>query len=137
MAQLPPNSVALYRILTEKSFLGFGQYRDLTVGDILNLDEDYIVWAYATCDKISLHKSIIERLGIREIPKPGHDVSVLYEYRDKKREGLTDEELLHGRVKLARRIKGRAISRMISVKNATHQSKARLQAINHGHMKAK
>ena len=44
MAELPQNSRALYRICTKKSVIGFGKYADLTVGDVLKIDKQYIVY---------------------------------------------------------------------------------------------
>ena len=48
-AKLPEGSRALYRIMTEKSTLGFGKYADLKVGDVIKVDPSYIVFAYYNC----------------------------------------------------------------------------------------
>lgn len=135
MIELPKNSVARYRICTEKSVLGFGKYADLTVGDILKVDEEYIVWAYATLPKISFHKSILERLGIRQIEKPGTDFRVLYAWRDDRSAQFTEEQKMHGAYikKIGRRKE--AYARLMQAKRATTFTKGQLQAINHGHKK--
>jgi len=135
MAQLPAGAVALYRIMTEKSLPGFGKYADLPVGDILKVDPDYIVWMYATFDKISLKKDIIERLGIREIKKPGNDPEVFKEYLRARSEGYTQEERKHYFMKKAAGRKAAAIAQYIRVRDAANLTKRELQAINHGHKK--
>lgn len=136
MAKLPPNAVPLYRICTKKSRLGFGQYSDLVVGDIMRLDPQYIVWCYGHYDKISFCDEILTELEIPKIPKPGTDELLVWKWRDAQSAKFTEEERFHGRVKKARMMKGRAIARCINVEKATYQSKAELQAINHGHLKA-
>jgi hypothetical protein len=135
MAQLPPNAVPLLRICTKKSRLGFGQYSDLTVGDIMRLDPQYLVWCYGHFDKISFCDEILTELEIPPIPKPGTDERLVWRWCDARAAKFTEEEKFHGRVKKARMMKGRRMSQYISVKNATYQSKAELQAINHGHLK--
>lgn len=136
MAKLPPNAVPLYRICTKKSRLGFGQYSDLVVGDIMRLDPQYIVWCYGHYDKISFCDEILTELEIPKIAKPGTDERLVWKWLDAQAAKFTEEEQFHGRVKKARQMKGRRMSQYISVKNATTFSKRELQAINHGHLKA-
>lgn len=137
MAQIPTDAVARYRICTEKSLLGFGKYADLPVGDILKIDEEYIVWAYAFKEKISFKKEILERLGVREIEKPGTDESVLWDWKKKREEGYTKEQRLHGVFAKARGKKKQAIAILRRACRETSFTKGQLQANNHGHIKLK
>ncbi len=133
MAQLPAGAVALYRIMTEKSVPGFGKYADLPVGEILKVDPDYVVWLYATYDKISLKKELIERLGIREIKKPGNDPEVLKEYLRAKSAGYNREERAHYFMKKAKGRRAQDYAKYIRAREAAAFTKGELQAINHGH----
>ncbi len=137
MADLPKNSVALYRICTRKSVLGIGKYADLPIGDILKIDPEYVVWAYAALEKISLHKEIIAELGIREIKKPGVDMEVLWEYRRKISERFTAEERMHGAAKRKSGKRAEAYARLMAAKreNQHLSTKGHLQAVNQGHIK--
>ena len=133
--KLPQNSRPLCRICTKKSRLAFGQYADLTVGDVLKVNEDYIIWLYYCKPDFSLHKDIIEELGLIPIPKPGTDENALHEYRHKIRMQYTDEEALHGWMKKKRLIEKKKVGRMLAVKKATSFTKGQLQSMNHGHGK--
>ena len=133
MAQLPAGAVALYRIMTEKSLPGFGKYADLPIGDILKVDPEYVVWLYANYEKLSLKKDIIERLGIREIKKPGTDPEVLKEYQRAQTAQYSREERNHYFMKMAASRKKKAMADYIDAREAAHYTKGELQAINHGH----
>lgn len=137
MATLPENCTVLYRIMTEKSILGFGKYATFHVGDVMICDREYLVWAYATQSNVSFHDRILEELGVRKIAKPGIDWEVLHEWRKKQEEGLTEEQKFHGRCKRKRLREGKlraALAREISARDK-FTSKAYRQAINHGHIK--
>lgn len=131
--KLPAGSRPLYRILTEKSPLNFGKYADFKLGDVLKINEEYVVWMYATMPQISLHDSILERLGLPKIKKPGIDEQVLKDWHKREREKYTEEERLHGAYALARKIKRNKVARLMEAKDATRFTKGQLQAINHGH----
>ena len=135
MAQLPPNSVAIYRICTEKSLLGFGKYEDLPVGDILKVDEEYIVWVYANCEKVSFKKEILDALGVRQIQKPGIDPDILREWKRKQSEQFTEEERKHGAYAKYWGRKRAAKANLARVERSVRRTKGELQAINHGHRK--
>lgn len=139
MAELPQNAVALYRIMSEKSYLGFGKYGDLPVGDILKIDPEYIVWVYACKEKCSFSKEILEKLGVREVKKPGIDPGALYEWKDKQEEGFTEEQIMHGRMIRNKGKKAQARANLIRVEkyNRVTGTKGALQAVNHGHRKLK
>ena len=130
--KLPANSRPLYRILTEKSPLNFGKYGDLTLGDILKVDEEYCVWMYANMPNISFHQRILDALGLPKINKPGICPQVLYDWKEKREQQYTEEERLHGKFAKARWRKKEAVARLLEAKRKTTFTKGQLQAINHG-----
>jgi len=131
--KLPPNCRPLYRILTEKSKLGFGKYADFFVGDILKIDEQYIVWLYCSNPQISLHKDILDRLGLPQIQKPGVDDDVRKEWNRNKASQYTREQQEHYHYHLYRKRKKKAICKMLQGQSESHYSKEQLKAINQGH----
>ncbi len=134
MATLPPNSVALLRICTEKSRLGFGKYGDLTVGDILKVDRKYVAYIYYNIEKVSFKKDILEDLHITPIAKPGKDKEAWWAWEREYESSFTEEQQLHGRFQRARVRKAVQRARLVREIRATSYSKRDLQAINHGHM---
>ena len=141
MADLPPNSVALYRICTEKSVLGFGRYRDLTVGDIIIMDASYIAFVYYTCSKVSFHKDILELLKLTPIEKPGKNPDLLASWKKEYSASLpfTEEERKHYfyiRKNVQKRKAAKKLERVERYENKT-TNKGWLQSINHGHTKLK
>lgn len=131
--KLPAGSRPLYRILTEKSPLNFGKYADFKLGDVLKINEEYVVWLYAMTPQISLHRDILERLGLPAIKKPGTDEQVLKDWRKRQRAQYTREQQEHGYIIKGRMLKKRKVARMLETKKATTFTKGQLQAINHGH----
>lgn len=131
--KLPAGSRPLYRILTEKSPLNFGKYADFKLGDVLKINEEYVVWLYAMTPQISLHRDILERLGLPAIKKPGTDEQVLKDWKRREREKYTEKEQLHGRYAMLRKIKRQKVARLMEAKQAGSFTKGQLQAINHGH----
>lgn len=132
MAELPQNSRALYRICTKKSVIGFGKYADLTVGDVLKIDKQYIVYLYYSVPKFSLHQSILDELEMPAIPKPGTSEDALKAWNRAESAKYTAEERMHGWIKKRNRIKRNAVGRLIRAKDAERFTKGQLQAINHG-----
>lgn len=133
--KLPAGSRPLYRILTKKSPMNFGKYADLLLSDVLKIDEDYIVYLYATMPTFSLHADILAELGLPKIAKPGADESVYKEWKKVRSQQYTDEQKRNGWLKIQRRNKGRAVAALCESKRATTYTKGQLQAINHGHLK--
>lgn len=134
MANLPAGSHALYRIMTEKSVIGFGKYADMRVGDILKVDPTYIAWAYFSCSMVSFKKEILEDVGITTaISKPGTSEEAFKEWKRKQSEGYTEEERQHYHYAHVRAQKGAALARLCDAKRATTFTKGQLQALNHGH----
>lgn len=133
MAEIPAGSRALYRIMTEKSILGFGQYSDLRVGDVLKIDADYIAWAYYTLSMVSFKADILEALDITPIEKPGVSEEAFKAWKRKASEQYTKEEREHFHYALKRADKKAALHRLCEAKRATSFTKGQLQALNHGH----
>ena len=131
--KLPANSRPLYRILTEKSPLNFGKYGDLTLGDVLKVDEEYCVWMYANMPNISFHQRILDALGLPKIDKPGICPQVLWDWKKKIEAEYTAEQQRNGRFAKARGKRKEAVARYLEAKRATSFTKGQLQAINHGH----
>lgn len=71
------SEVTLLRKLTLKSKLNFGQYHDLSINELINLQKKaYLRWVYFNCDKITFLDEILEEIKIPlefRILKPGKD----------------------------------------------------------------
>ncbi len=71
------SDVTLLRKLTLKSKLNFGQYHDLSINELINLQKKaYLRWVYFNCDKITFLDEILEEIKIPlefRILKPGKD----------------------------------------------------------------
>lgn len=71
------SDVTLLRKLTLKSKLNFGQYNDLSINELINLQKKaYLRWVYFNCDKITFLDEILEEIKIPlefRILKPGKD----------------------------------------------------------------
>lgn len=135
--KMPDNAVARYRIMTEKSVLGFGKYGDLPIGEIMKVDREYLVWTYFHFDKISYHERILGQLGCRRIAKPGHDDRELREYNKARFDALTDDRKQIVRFSIANGKRKHAKSKLYQAIDDTYYSKRQLQAINHGKMRRK
>lgn len=139
MAALPTNARVLYRICTRKSSIDFGKYAGLRVGDIINLDPTYIPFLYYNQSMISFSKDILDEFQITEIPKPGTSEEGWKAYKRKiwkdKYDGLDEDEFMVKRHIEICRIKGvrRAVSIRAEISNK--ESKGRMMARNHGHIK--
>tara|TARA_R110000822_G_C15153054_1_gene477433 strand:+ start:338 stop:724 length:387 start_codon:yes stop_codon:yes gene_type:complete len=63
------------RKMTEKSVLGFGKFKDYSVGQLLSLEEhQYLRWVYYNCSNINFFEDILDKIGIKKnnyIAKPG------------------------------------------------------------------
>lgn len=133
MSNLPPGCVVRYRICTEKSVPGFGKYADLTFGDIMKVDDEYIPWVYYNIEKVSFREGILDAYGLERIEKPGVDPEKFYAWRRKLSEAFTDEQRRNGRFARARGRKKAAIAAKMQAERETRFTKGELMAINHGH----
>lgn len=132
MAEIPKGAIALYRICTEKSKLGFGKYEDYFVGDILKINPQYISWVYYNYEKVSFHARILELLGLEVIPKPGTAPEKHKDYLRRASQAFTQEQRRNGHYKFVCVEKKRAKAKLCRVEREVNLSKAELQAINHG-----
>jgi len=79
----------LLRTLTRKSYLKFGKYADIRVGNLLDLgisEREYLLWSYYSCSMINFNDDVLAELGITEefrIEKPGKDKRKLYDFKHK------------------------------------------------------
>lgn len=99
-------SAVLLRTLTLRSYLKFGRFYDLTVGEVIKYKSikglKYLTWSYYNMSMISFNQEILDILGItkkNEIDKPGKcDVKTFFKFLNNsvkervKNEDLTDEE---------------------------------------------
>lgn len=135
---LPPGSRVLYRVLSEKSRIDFGKHAGLLVGDILAVDETYIPFLYYNFSNLSFRKDILEALEVTPIPKPGTNPEMWKQWKSKhyfeEIEGLSEQEKIIRKKRLARIRRGRDLEKAISRRNAESLSPGQLQAINHGHI---
>jgi hypothetical protein len=131
--------ILLLRKLTRKSKMGFGQYRDLTVQDLLDQKRGlHIVAAYYALGNITFEDDILDELGIPEderINKPGKDLEMrtkavkgFYERLNKGKSLLEKfKEIAH------RRKEKRLYAQLVAAKMTP--CRAKLQGLNHGHVK--
>lgn len=65
------------RVLSRKSYLGFGKYKDLSIQQILNFEKAvYLRWVYYNMESISFLPDILDEIHIKDndiINKPGKD----------------------------------------------------------------
>ena len=136
-----PQGHVLYRILTEKSRLGFGKFGVLTIKDILTIDKgEYLAYCYYCISKISFTDTILESIGVTDrIAKPGIDKAKFQAWQKARRQAisaqLSEEQRLHGRFVWYNRGRRRDKAALAKAERETSYTKAQLQSINHGHMK--
>ena len=59
------SNVTLLRKLSLKSKLNFGQYADLSIQELINLEKkSYLRWVYFNCDKITFFDEILDEIKI-------------------------------------------------------------------------
>lgn len=132
MADLPQGCVARYRIMTERSILGFGKYADLTAGDVLRLDETYLVWAYYTLEKVSFCDEILDLLQVSRIPKPGTSEEGWRKWQNDFYNAMSDEQRFRYRQHIRAKCKAIAVEKAHKVAMLNAPGRGVLQAINHG-----
>lgn len=125
----------LLRTLTVKSTMGFGIYKELKVGEVINLNKkQYLRWCYYNLSNITFTEDILIQLGITEeyrIEKPGKNVEhgvlldelIFSMYSDKAQEAI-------GKATEKRRSAKRKKNKLF---DKIRFSKGNLQRLNHGH----
>lgn len=77
----------LLRKMTRKSIIGFGNYKDLTVQNLMDLQKhDELLSIYYNLEKIDFDDDVKFELCLydyRQIPKPGKDKSAYWKHRGK------------------------------------------------------
>ena len=59
------SDITLLRKLSLKSKLNFGQYPDLSIQELINLEKkSYLRWVYFNCDKITFFDEILDEIKI-------------------------------------------------------------------------
>ena len=124
--------VVLLRKLTEKSKIGFGDYKDYTVQNLMDLHKAYILRGYYyTLSKISYSDSVLESLMIADmqIDKPGTDKES-YKFIKEYFNGLRPIRLIELSNK---RYKKAAKKRLEKIARDSKFTKGSLERWNHGH----
>lgn len=127
--------VPLLRIMTEKSIIGFGQYKDMKIGDIIKLGKnDYLRWIYYNYEGLSFTDEILYKINIRgrwKISKPGKDIDsgihlekIMLGCRIAKEKGA----FLMGRYKKRAKVKLKRFEKQ----DNRYWSKEKMQQINQG-----
>jgi hypothetical protein len=77
------SDVTLLRKLTRKSVLKFGQYSDLSVQEMINLQKHkYLRWVYFNCSNIDFMEDVLDEIKIPSdfrIPKPSKKPELHFE----------------------------------------------------------
>lgn len=114
------SDVTLLRTLTRKSILKFGQYSDLQVQNLLDLQRyKYLRWVYFNCSNISFMNDILDEIKIPlnfRIVKPSKNPDLNLELQKVIFENLSDdykEMYLKKQEKIGKKMsKGKAITKM-------------------------
>jgi Rps23 Pro-64 3,4-dihydroxylase Tpa1-like proline 4-hydroxylase len=114
------SDVTLLRKLTRKSILKFGQYSDLQVQNLLDLQRyKYLRWVYFNCSNISFMDDILDEIRIPlnfRIVKPSKNPDLYLKLQEETFESYSDkvkEIYLEKQEKLRKKItKGKAITKM-------------------------
>lgn len=132
------SDVTLLRKLSRKSILKFGQYSELTVQEIINLNKHkYLRWVYFNSSKIDFMEDILDEIRIPQnfrIDKPSKN-SELY---NKVNQFIFDNlpvdfvpiYLEKNQIIASKRVKGKSVCKRI--KDNIKFSKGSLQRKNHG-----
>lgn len=128
------------RVLAPKSRMGFGKWEMETVADLLAIGQErYLVWAYYNASNISFSDEILDRLKCERITKPGTDPN---KYKDWQRlrddaffSQLNEEQKMHAIVKRRAIAKRKSVAKAVRGSHYATESKGKMQARNHGHIK--
>jgi len=132
------SDVTLLRTLTRKSILKFGQYCDLQVQNLLDLQRyKYLRWVYFNCSNINFMDDILDEIKIPlnfRIQKPSKNPDLYLKLQEETFESYSDkvkEIYLKKQEKLRKKItKGKAINKI--KKNENCYKKDYLRRKNQG-----
>ena len=89
------SDVTLLRKLTRKSTLKFGIHSDLSVQEIINLNNHkYLRWVYFNCSNIDFFEDILDEIRIPlefRIPKPSKNPELHFELNNHILDGCTED----------------------------------------------
>lgn len=105
------NAVLRFRVMTEKSKIGFGKYKDFTVHDVIVVEPMYIAYLYYSFEMVSFCQDILTAMNIVPIDKPGVDKDMLAAWNKEYRRQHDDIQKKHHRYAVARRVRRKAAVR--------------------------
>lgn len=128
------------RVLAMKSKLNFGKFEMETVADVFAIgQEEYLAWAYYNASNISFNDEILDMLKCEKIEKPGRDEAKWREWQKARKEEffsqLNEEQRMHAVVKRRSIKKKIAVAKAVRGRHYSTESKGKMQARNHGHIK--
>ena len=130
--------IILLRTLSRKSSLGFGQYSNMTIHQIINIHKTgYLRWVYYNFEGITFTDDILNEIYVREkdkIKKPGKNPELHTETTFKKFSSLKRNDPAYFKIvsKERKNRKQKLIRKEMSRKKECF-SKSILQSKNHGH----
>lgn len=123
-------STILLRTLTRKSKLKFGQYANLTVQDLLNIEKFSILrWYYCKYDKISFTEDVLQEIKQNlRIEKPGCNMNFYQRDAEVLNDNWTvEQKCIHlNQIKKIKKSRYNAVSRGQDYSN----NRAALRALN-------
>ena len=129
------SDVTLLRKLTEKSILKFGQYADVPICKLLELQRySYLRWVYFNSSNITFFENILFEIGITEeffIDKPGVNPEFHEKLTEIKRENMSFKTKKHIE-KVKKYATKNKINQLKSLDKKNY-SKISLTRKNHGH----
>lgn len=129
------SDITLLRKLTEKSTLKFGQYHDVPIYNLLDLNRNtYLRWVYYNSSNITFMDNILMKIGILEnefINKPGKTPELYDIVTERIRKNMTVKS--KSRLEKIKRISVEIKTRQDNKKDNTIHSLSNLARKNHGH----
>lgn len=123
------------RTLTRKSILGWGKYKELNVDTVLHAARGHLIWLYYHVQWINFDDDVLRALGITgkwRIEKPGTSPETHEKLRNNKIRYKYGDSV--GNYIIGNNNKKRRYNELLKAEKDSIESKARLQARNHGHI---
>ena len=126
----------LKRVMTRKSIIGFGDYKDFTVQQVMDVGKKWaLVKMYYNLDKIDFIQEVKDILGIKpymEILKPSKNYAMRKKYTHEIMVHIKSMQDIHGRT-VIREYKAKEQAHSIFVKKMANRSGEFMTRKNHGH----
>jgi len=123
----------IFRILTLKSRLKFGNYAQDTVKSVIGIGKkSYLRWAYYNLSHISFTDDILDEIDIpieKRISKPGKNPVMGAELADE----IIESYSPGFRLKMNKNQKNWDMLRLAKIRRESGASRRQLHMINHGH----